>query len=163
MALAIDREVATLRQMSVGQLQAKYAEVFGEQPRGRHRLWLLRRIAWRLQALAEGDLSERARHRARELAHEADLRLTAPKDRGGSSHREPVGDPSSQPDARLPMPGTLLSRTYKGRTILVKILENGFEFEGGVFSSLSAVAKSVTGSHWNGFHFFGLTRREVRT
>ena len=47
MALNLDHELNVLRRMTVAQLQAKFAEVFGEQPRGRHRLWLMRRIAWR--------------------------------------------------------------------------------------------------------------------
>ena len=84
MALTIDQEVAALRRMTVGQLQARYAEVFGEQPRGRHRQWLLRRIAWRRQAVAEGALSERARQRAAELANDADLRLTPPAGQGST-------------------------------------------------------------------------------
>jgi hypothetical protein len=164
MALDIDREVAAMRRMTVAQLQAKYAEVFSEQPRGRHRQWLLRRIAWRIQAQAEGDLSDRARQRAQELANDADLRLTPPaghriqpnRDRHSSSAHAP------QPDARLPMAGTLLTRDYKGRTVVVKVLSDGFEFEGRAWPSLSAVAKTVTGSHWNGFHFFGLTKQEAR-
>lgn len=54
------------------------------------------------------------------------------------------------------MPGTVLARQYKGRTITVTVLEDGFEYAGEVFRTLSAVAKAVTGSHWNGYHFFGL-------
>jgi hypothetical protein len=76
MALNIDLEVTALQRLTVGQLQTRYAELFGEPPRGRHRVWLVRRIAWRRQALAEGDLSARARQRSRELANDADLRLT---------------------------------------------------------------------------------------
>jgi len=54
------------------------------------------------------------------------------------------------------MPGTQLIRQYKGRTVEVTVLEDGFEYEGRRYRSLSAVAKTVTGSHWNGFNFFGL-------
>ena len=57
----------------------------------------------------------------------------------------------------LPMPGTVLRRDYKGRTILVTVLDRGFEFEGEFFRSLSAVAQHITGAHWNGRLFFGLT------
>jgi hypothetical protein len=59
------------------------------------------------------------------------------------------------------MPGTLLTRDYKGRTICVKVLADGFEYEGERLTSLSAVAKRVTEKHWNGYHFFGLTKQEV--
>ena len=57
---------------------------------------------------------------------------------------------------RLPIPGTVLTRKYRGRLIEVTVLPKGFEWEGEVYRSLSAVAKAVTGSHWNGFLFFGL-------
>ena len=54
------------------------------------------------------------------------------------------------------MPGAVITREYKGREVRVTVLEEGFEHEGTVHRSLSAVAKAVTGAHWNGFHFFGL-------
>ena len=57
------------------------------------------------------------------------------------------------------LPGTVLTRDYKDRRITVTVLDDGFEFEGERFRSLSAVARAVTGSHWNGFHFFGLPRK----
>ena len=52
----------------------------------------------------------------------------------------------------------VLTRRYKGRTILVRVLPNGFDYEGEIYRSLSAVAKAITGSHWNGRLFFGLTK-----
>ena len=61
-------------------------------------------------------------------------------------------------DNRLPLPGTVITRAYKGDTLQVKVLPRGFEFEGEVYKSLSAVAKAITGSHCNGFHFFRLTK-----
>ena len=59
-------------------------------------------------------------------------------------------------DSRLPMPGTVLVREYKGCSIEVRVLEQGFENAGQTFRSLSAVAKAVTGTHINGFLFFKL-------
>lgn len=64
MKLNITKEVAALEQMTVGQLQQRYVEVFAEPVRSRHKQYLIRRIAWRLQANAEGGLSERALRRA---------------------------------------------------------------------------------------------------
>lgn len=61
-------------------------------------------------------------------------------------------------DDRLPPPGTVLTRKYKGGAVQVKVLANGFEYIGAVYGSFSAVAKAVTGSHCNGFLFFGLTK-----
>ena len=63
-------------------------------------------------------------------------------------------------DIRLPKPGDVLSRSYKGRAITVRVLESGFEYEGRRFRSLSAIAKAVTGAHWNGLLFFGIVHKE---
>ncbi len=63
-------------------------------------------------------------------------------------------------DVRLPKPGDVLCRMYKGRQITVRVLESGFEYEGNFFRSLSAIAKAITGAHWNGLLFFGIVRQE---
>jgi len=73
-------EIESLRRATLAGLREKYREVFREETRSRHREHLFRRIAWRLQALAEGDLSERARGRACDIAQDADLRKVAPRD-----------------------------------------------------------------------------------
>ena len=70
MNLNVGKEVAALQRMTVKELRAKYAEVFGETTRAGNKPWLVKRIAWRLQSLVEGDLSERARQRAAELAND---------------------------------------------------------------------------------------------
>ncbi len=69
-------------------------------------------------------------------------------------------DPLATRDMRLPPPGQWLRREYKGCEILVQVLEKGFEFDGKHYRSLSAIAKAVTGAHWNGHLFFGLVRQE---
>ena len=78
MALNIERDVATMRRMNTGTLRAKYSEVFGEQSRSRSKAYLIKRIAWRMQANVDGALSQRARQRAAELADGANLIMTAP-------------------------------------------------------------------------------------
>jgi len=155
MHVNVAKEVVVLEAMNVAELRAKYAEVFGEETRVGHKTWLVRRIVWRLQALAEGDLSERARRRAAELANDADLRLIPPRSTqaGPANH---VSAKLEQPDPRLPPPGQSLNRFYKGRMLHVRVLTDGFEFEGTVYRTLSAVAKAITGSHTNGFLFFRL-------
>jgi hypothetical protein len=117
------------------------------------------RIAWRLQSLAEGTLSERARKRAEELARDADLRTTLPRPPKEASGAKTVALPAPKLTAhdRLPLPGTVLTRRYRARRVEAKVLPQGFEYEGQVYRSLSAVAEAVTGSHWNGHLFFGLT------
>ena len=85
----VTREVAALQRLGAKQLRARYAELFGEATRANNKAWLVKRIAWRLQALAEGDLSERARLRAAELGNDADLRLNPPVAR----HARPAATP----------------------------------------------------------------------
>src|SRR5712671_4499303 len=152
----------SLRRASMADLRKKYQEVFQEETRCKHREHLFRRIAWRLQALAEGDLSERARGRAHQIAQDADLRTVAPRDFfsvGGERVRTTQGDRNRrQQDSRLPLPGALLRRKWKGRTILVEVLAKGFRYENRPYSSLSAIAVAITGTRWNGLAFFGLTR-----
>ncbi len=65
-------------------------------------------------------------------------------------------------DPRIPPPGTVLVRHVRGRTVSVKVLEGGFEFEGRTYASLSPIAREVTGTIWNGLLFFGLVRRGER-
>lgn len=159
--LNIAKEVTAMERMTVDQLRARYAEVFGEQTNGRHKQWLIKRIAWRMQANAEGDLSERARQRAMELANDADLRVTAPrqpKPAPDADRRTTTTATTVRPSDNL-LPGTVLKREYKGRTVRVKVLADGFEYEGERYKSLTAVAKAVTGKHWNGYHFFNLRKK----
>ena len=160
MMLNVAKEVAALGRMSVTDLRSKHIEAFGEPTRTGNRDYLVKRIAWRLQANAHGDLSEQARRRADELANDADLRTTAPKvrkteDRPALTRQTSVAFDS---DSRLPMAGSNIKRLYKGREIVVRVLPKGFEYEGEVYRTLSAVAKTITGTHWNGYHFFNLKR-----
>ena len=154
MELNIVNEVATLQRLSVGQLRQRFAELFGDTTKASNRTWLVKRIAWRMQALAEGDLSERARRRAAELARDADLRLNPPQSKTTTTTTpEPIRMPTPV-DHRLPPPGTILTRPYKGQLLQVQVLTDGFAYAGRVYASLSAVAKTITGSHCNGFWFF---------
>ncbi len=157
-------EVARLEGLSVKQLRERYAEAFGEATRANNKPWLVKRIAWRLQANAEGGLSDRAKRRAAELANEADLRLSPPKPRanaGADTVTVEVASPRRS-DQRLPPPGTLLQREYKGRTLRVMVMPKGFEHEGTIYRTLSAAAKAITGSHVNGYCFFRLSEGAAR-
>jgi hypothetical protein len=155
-------EIAALPRLRVSELRIKFAEVFGEPTPSHNKVWLVKRIAWRLQAQAEGDLSERARRRAAELIADADIRLSAPLTDAGTATQEPHATLRVPTDDRLPRAGTILTRRYKGRTLQVEVLEHGFAFEGKTYRSLSAVAKTVTGSHCSGHFFFGLTEKGAK-
>jgi hypothetical protein len=159
MDLNIRKAVAALERLGVKDLRGKYAEAFGEATKANNKVWLVKRIAWRLQALAEGNLSERARQRAAELANDADLRLSPPAPRRSmdtAPERTRTMILPLKVDDRLPPPGTVLTRLYKGRKLQVQVLPKGFEFEGETYPSLSAVAKAITGTHTNGYLFFRL-------
>ena len=158
----VAKELAALQRMGVAQLREKYAEVFGEATTTGNRTWLLRRVAWRIQTNAEGDLSERAKARAAELARDADLRITAPREPAAvlpiAGGTRTGALPAEKQDGRLPPPGSVITRKYKGAVVQVKVLADGFEYAGARYGSLSAVAKAVTGSHCNGFLFFRLNK-----
>src|SRR5687768_3243187 len=117
----VEDELAALAALTTNELCEQYWQLFGQPVRTRHKAYLVRKIAWRLQALAEGDLSERARRRAAELADDADVRLMPPKARAGpalagSGGTRVVEAPAAAtaPDPRLPAPGAAIVRRYKG-------------------------------------------------
>src|SRR6516225_11823689 len=158
MTVNVAREAAALQRLTIPQLRQRYAEVYAETTNAGNRAWLVKRILWRLQALAEGDLSERARRRAEELANDADLRLSPPRPRSTvpvAAADRPARLPAERND-RLPPAGTILTRPYKGTTVQVRVLQHGFVYEGTIYPSLSAVAKAITGSHCSGYLFFRL-------
>ena len=159
----LQAEIESLHYLTTGQLKDRYRELFREDSRSNHKQFLVRRIAWRIQANALGGLSERARQRALAIADDADLRIRAPK----NFLRSPVDqmrttearvDPGLDP--RLPLPGTPLIRRYQGKDIVVHVRHDGsFECDGRIFSSLSAAVTQATGTRWNGFAFYNLGHR----
>jgi len=152
----MNARIQTLQQMTVAELREEWRRVMREEPRSFNKAWLWRRLAWAVQAKEFGGLSARAKQRLEELAVEAEAWMPLGK-------RAFQGQTTSSPiprvrDSRLPSPGTVLTRPYRGRTVVVTVLECGFEYEGRRFASLTAVAKAITGSHWNGLEFFGLRK-----
>ena len=153
------REINEVRQMSVGQLRAKWRELYGEDTRSRNRDYLFRRLAWRLQELQHGGLSDRAKERIEELAPDRFVRARTPIVAPSVSslverveHR-PVRDP------RLPSPGTVIVKQWRGRELRLLVHDDGFELEGRMFRSLSEAARHVAGVRWNGWVFWGLKQR----
>ena len=156
----LNQHIDQLRHMTTAQLQLKYRELFGQPSHSNHKDYLFRRVAWRMQAVAEGGLSERARAYAREIATDADLRLCAPKKPIETQPAVRVANASRQLDPRVPPPGTQLIKQYKDETLTVTVLENGYQYGEHVYKSLSAIARRVTGTQWNGYLFFGLRLRQ---
>ena len=136
---AVIRSIEELGSLKIPVLKKQYRELFGEESKSSNKQFLFRRIAWRLQANAEGDLSDRARRRAADIADDRDLRVRAPKEfvartGSGSPDIDRRGPPK---DYRLPGPGTLLTRRLGDRQIVVKVLAEGFEYETRHYRSLS--------------------------
>jgi len=94
------------------------------------------------------------------LAQDLDLRLRAPRRFWGKlfSANRAASESAHERDPRLPAAGTIIQRSYQGKTIAVTVLEEGFSYDGQTYGSLSAIAQRVTGTRWNGFLFFGLMK-----
>ena len=148
-------EIEGLDALTVPQLRERYAELFGEPTRSKHRRHLVKRCTWGIQAREFGGLDPAVKERALSIARLSDIRLTPP---AASAPKRIAVDVASNAPASTPLPGTVLVRPYKGQDIRVTILENGVEWSGTVYRSLSAAAKAVTGSHCSGPAFFGLAK-----
>lgn len=159
MDIALVRRIEELGRLSAPALKESYREVFGCDPRCSHKQYLYRRIVWQLQAQAEGGLNERVLRRASEIADDADLRVSGEKGFWSWPGKAP-NKTASRRDSRLPEPGTVLKRRYQGHDIKVKVLAVGFEYQSRHYRSLSAIAREITGTRWNGLLFFGLTERQ---
>ncbi len=161
----VTAQILALQKMTVRELKVKWRELYGEDTRSCNRQYLWRRLAWRVQELAYGGLSERANARIAELNQDDDLRMLPPRRwqppcNGNGNQPEPQEARRPLRDPRLPRPGSTLTRRYRGHEIRVTVLEEGFEYEGHHYGSLSALAREITGQRWNGLLFFGLTKRE---
>ena len=143
------------QKMPMAKLLGKYEALFGGKAFTNNRKFLERKIAYQLQELTSGKISLKVQEKIQQLIDSYDpINKTAAKTR--------LGDSESQRDNRLPIPGSFISKIYKGKKIDVKVLENGFEYESVIYKNLSAVAKAITGSHWNGFIFFGFRKNGKR-
>jgi hypothetical protein len=157
-------QIEALQRMSVGELQAEWTRLYGEPSRSRHREYLLRRLCWRVQEIRLGGLGVAAKQRIAELAPASFVRARVPAEFQPPAEPGPAEQPPrTVRDPRLPSPGTVITRQYHGREIRVVVIEDGVEWDGRQFGSLSAVAKAVTGQKWNGRLFFGLTQRRRKS
>ena len=140
-----------LESLNHTQLRARWAQLFGTAPpKSFHRRMLARAIAWKLQVNAHGDISP-AVHR--------DLRVAAARARAARVKPAAVPLPELPPASAVIKPGTRLVKIWRGQTYVVDIEAEGVRWNGVLYTSLSAVAKAITGTHWNGLIFFGLRHR----
>jgi hypothetical protein len=153
-----------LTRMRPDQLQRLHRKMFGcDVPSGNSEQ-VRRRIAWRVQAEREGGLPESARQHALALARESGTRIrvgiTQTRRQDRLQHATVTGLVSDH-DPRVPMPGSVIVKEYHGKTIFVRVLASGFEWDGRRFASLSAIAQDITGTKWNGLAFFGLAKKRA--
>ena len=152
------RRLEMLKQMSVSELQDAYYEAHGKATNNRNRTWLIKRTYFRIQELFTGvSLSERACERIRELAEGQEVRSRP------AVLPELPPEPAVARDPRLPPAGTVIRRAHEGTVHEVQVLEDGFEYDGQHYTSLSTIARVITGTTWNGFLWAGLTTRKKRT
>ncbi len=153
-------QIQALRGMTVAELREMHLELFGTETRSHHKNQLFKRLAWRIQELEYGGLSERAKRRAEEIADDLDARILPPrKPKNGNGSPYEVLPVQVSPAGLHPAPGTILTREYRGEVHQVTVLEKGFEYDGKVYRSLSGIARAITGTQWNGYLFFGLKKR----
>jgi hypothetical protein len=140
-------QLATLKSAPIGTLKDKWRELFDREPPPYNRRFLEHRLAYRIQELAYGGLKPETRKRLRALGEELD---------GGDAARR------RQPANERPIAGTRLIREYQGVEHCVTVRDEDFEYQGHPYTTLSAIARAITGTRWNGLLFFGLKNRKVR-
>jgi hypothetical protein len=133
--------LAALRTLPTAELKRQWRELFGTEPPPFNRPYLQSRLAYRIQELAYGGLKPEMRARLEALGEQLD---------GGNVVLRRV-----RADSR-PLAGTRLLREHAGVEHVVTVLADGFEWEGRPYRSLSAIARAITGTRWNGWTFFGL-------
>ena len=140
--IEVERQIAELVDRSTQDLRVAWRELHRTRPpEGLSRDLLIRALAHQLQEQTHGGVSRAQRRRLQRLAREFEK-----------------GSGSSDPGIVL-RTGTTLVRQWRGHAHTVLVREDGFEYEGRHYRSLTVIAEKITGAHWSGPRFFGLTKR----
>ena len=140
------RQLATLQTMTLEQLREKWLDLYGNEPPRYKKQFLIKRLAYRIQELFYGGLSETAKTRLRQIAQDDPVATVERKVSEERKSNENI------------LSGTRFVRVWNDHRYEVTAREKGFEYDGRVFRSLSAVAREITGTRWNGKVFFGLKK-----
>ncbi len=140
-------QLAALESASIETLKAQWRDLLGTEPPRQNRKYLESRLAYRIQELAFGGLKPETLRRLQKLARGMD---------GGKGRGRAVSN------AARPVAGTRLVREWRGVEHEVTVKADGFDYDGRPYRSLSAVARAITGTQWNGLIFFGLKRPSGR-
>jgi hypothetical protein len=138
--------IAALKVLPINTLKQQWRDLFETEPPPYNRRFLEHRLAYRIQELAYGGLKPQTIERLRALAEDLD-----------------GGDPSRrrQPAKDRPIAGTRLIREFQGVEHCVTVRDDDFEYQGRPYKSLSAIARAITGTRWNGLIFFGLKNQRA--
>lgn len=150
------QEVSELQKCSLYVLREEYQKLFGNATKSKNRQKLVEAIAKRMQEKPTNQTSDSA---LTSTFRPSRKRLTRKEKTAEKKRKSRVTRAVGSSDPRVPKAGSTIIKTYKGKTIHVRVKEKGFEYAGTEYRSLSAIAKKVTGSIWNGFLFFGLMKR----
>ena len=142
------KRVTTLPGMTVSDLKGMWRDLYDQEPPPHGKPFLIRKLAYRIQELSFGGLSETTELRMDAMAG-GDQDPKSKKAQGGKKKRK---------KSNHPIPGTRLEREWKGKKHQVTVLDDGFEYQDRKFKSLSAIAKKITGTQWSGPVFFGLKK-----
>jgi hypothetical protein len=135
--------MAALSGLTAQQLRDEWRRLYRGQPPRLSRDLLIRSIAYRMQEVAHGGLSKATQRTLATLSKEF----------------EANGNVSVAPDLRV-RSGARLVREWRGRTHTVSVTDDGFEYAGKAYASLTKIAHEITGAHWSGPRFFGLNRKQ---
>lgn len=153
----ISEEIQALKNATLLEIQKQYNKLFNvaEAPCA-NKPYLIKKIAYKLQEMADGGLSDEAKMQIIDLIEKYDpINNKALRPQVVSAGKSVVSIPFMR-DKRLPIPGTVIHKKYKDQDIHVKVLDKGFEYKDKYYRSLTAIAFELTGAHWNGFSFFNL-------
>ena len=142
------KQVAELPTLTFAELKERWRALYGAEPSAYNRTYLVKRLAYRIQELAYGGLKPETIRRLERLGEELD---------GGDRKKSRVRADT------MPIAGTRLIREWQGVEHVVTVTSDGFEWQGRPYRSLSAIARAITGTRWNGWVFFGLKNRRGRT
>lgn len=156
MEQAILDEIMELKGKTLSELKTRYKELYDtENVPSSNKVYLWRKIAYKLQEIEHSGLSAEAQGKIEEFIQKYDPVNNKALRSGGNSDNPSKKSKLSR-DKRLPIPGTVITKEYKSITLQIKVLESGFEYNNKIYKSLTAIAKEVTGAHWNGYLFFNL-------
>jgi len=144
------KQIADLGNLSYEELCSLWRTLYGEEPTATNRPYLIKRLAYRIQEIAYGSLSDKARKTMDEI-----LDAQGFDENGGNMDSRRA---ERKRKIGVPVIGTRLEREWNGRSYGATVVHGGFEYEGRRYKSLTAIATAITGTHWNGRAFFGLKK-----